>query len=204
MRLTKEIFGLGLVLALVEKGKCQSFDVPSGICHFSLSSYTGGWYELATSHNVSQTIEVGCICSSVYYTTNTTDSSVLDLTNSCIRWGNYYSVSGNAYSNLYDTDGSLFVNFTTWPFQNKKQDTQVPNYIILKTYDDLGYALVGGNNENYWWLLSRSPNWNETVWNNARYVLLSNGYSVGNYSHTEQSCQFLGGHNDQNLIPPGS
>jgi lipocalin len=195
-----------------------AFVPPDGLCTFDLNSYTGGWYELASSAYIGETLESGCICPVAYYTTNDTSASPsLDVTNSCIRNGNYYSVSGKIHSaSAGEPQGNLLVtlNSTVTNSNNSKNgnESNKSNYIVLKLYyaqnkqnNDTPiapqYALVGGDIENYWWLLGRTPNWNDTIWNNANYVLQGNDYNVTAYRMPKQTCRFLGEHGP-NILPP--
>lgn len=193
----------------------NAFVPPSGLCSFDLPSYTGGWYELNTADYVRNTIETDCDCPVAYYTLNSTNSSVLDVTNSCIRNGVFTSISGSASpvagfppSNLHvditstSEDRSFRANVPT-----STDGATSPNYIVVQQWssDDTSlapqYALVGGQTENLWWFLGRSPNTNVTIWNYAAHLLQGYGYNVTNYAISSQDCQFLGGHG-RNLIPP--
>lgn len=191
-----------------------AFSPPDGLCKFDTNSYTGGWYEIASSAYVGQTTEAGCICPVTYYTTNVTDPTVLDLTNSCIRNGMPYAVSGNVHpAPPGEPQGNLHVSLN---YGSNMNSDMTPNYIVLKEYYGSNsqngtiqtqgttpqFVLVGGNRENYWWLLSRSPNWDDYIWYNANYVLQGYEYNVTGYRVPEQTCQFLGGHGKNNLIPP--
>ena len=196
------------ILLFVFVCKVASFTPPDGVCQFNLPTYTGGWYQLATSANIINTTQMDCICSTAYYTLNSTNANVLDLTNSCINSTNeqFTSVTGNVYpANEGEPSGNLHVIITGQP----SLPSAPSNYIIMRFWKDDGedgnlrYALIGGNDENSWWLLSRSPNWNQTVWNQAQNMLRSYDYNTTDYQQTDQSCIFLGTHG-RNLLPPGS
>ena len=75
----------------------DAFITPKGDCKFDLDSYTGGWFEVVSSYVVGQTLESGCICPVAYYTANKTYSDNIDVTNSCIRNGQYWKMPGYAY-----------------------------------------------------------------------------------------------------------
>ena len=200
---------LSLVLAAFVS-PTLAFTPPNGLCKFDSNSYTGGWYEIASSAYVGETLEAGCICPVAYYTTNETSGSILDLTNSCIRNGSNYVVSGQIHAAPQgEPQGNLVVTLNSMP---NVSDDKNPNYIVLKLYygqtqgtqGTLQLALIGGDTENYWWLLSRSPNWDDYVWYNANYLLQANYYNVTGFRVPEQTCQFLGGHGENNLNPPPS
>lgn len=191
-----------ILLFLAIQNVFAFIDLPDGVCSFNANRYTGGWYELATSAHVADTMEKDCNCPVAYYTTNTTNSNVIDLTNSCIRNGSFYSVHGNLYPAQKGTPGG---NLEVVLAGNGTATGNV-NYIVLKQYftnlESMApqYAIVGGNDENTWWWISRSPNWNDAVWNNVYYVLLANGYNVTDLHVPIQTCIFTGGHGE-NLLP---
>lgn len=189
-----------------------AFTIPDGVCSFDVNAFTGGWYELASSYLVGTTIEAGCSCPVAYYTTNVTNANVLDITNSCIRNGRYYSVQGNAFPAPQGRPGG---NLRVELSGSQSNDT-LPNYIILKQWftppsngsstdqtlnNAPQFALVGGSNQNMWWFISRTPNFDTDIWYNANYVLQGNEYNITGFTVPSQTCQFLGGHGP-NLIPP--
>ena len=196
--ITKSLF----IFSLLNVGNAFSFSQPTGICSFNADSYTGGWYEIATSDYVSMTTEAGCKCSAAYYTTNPNDTNVLDVTNSCIRNGRFWSVTGQVHSApAGQPQGNLHVSLDGYPTR-----TNGTNYHILKLYggtEEPQQAVVGGSDENHWWLLSRNPNWNDTIWYNVVHVLEASEYNITGFRVPEQTCQFLGSHG-RNLIPPPS
>jgi lipocalin len=201
----------------------NAFDVPDGVCKLSLATYTGGWYELAASNYVRSVLENDCLCPSAYYTLNAGNDSLLDLTNSCIRDGEFWSVTGQVYPLSDQPEGNLRVEIDQrqngqngqngqdgHPCHgqddngNQDNEAEIPNYIVLKLYyenDDPQFSLVGGHDENYWWLLGRSPEWNQSIWDNAIHVLQANQYNITDHGVPEHSCLFLGRHGANNLIP---
>jgi lipocalin len=184
------------------------FGQPEGVCHLDLAGYTGGWYELATSDFVASTLELDCICSSSYYTLTSADENILDVTNSCIHRSNdsFYSVTGNVFPAHFDEpQGNLRAIINERNYNVTNVNTMEANYIVMKLWKtdskDVRYSLIGSNSTNEWWLISRSPNWNETVWRTAAHLLQAYDYNLTDWQRTEQTCQFLGKHGN-NLIPP--
>src|SRR5436190_11686432 len=71
-----------------------AFKTPNGVCDFDADRFTGGWFELASSWNVANTIERGCECPVAVYTTNKVNMTQMDVTNSCLRYGQYWKMQG--------------------------------------------------------------------------------------------------------------
>lgn len=180
----------------------DAFITPKGDCDFDLSAYTGGWFEIASAYSVGQTFELGCICPVAYYSLNKTDSSYFDITNSCIRNGQFWKMQGYASPAAVNSSGS----YNVYLYGSNVPPTYSGNYVVLKVwydeFDDYTYALVGGNNRNNWWFISRSPsneNDGETL-KKALKILRRWNYDVDNYTKPIQKCIFLGGHDGVNLI----
>ncbi len=196
----KVITALFTVLPIVKI--VSAFEIPEGLCTVSLNKITGGWFELASSDYIGSTLEAGCKCPVAYYSTNKTNPDNIDVSNSCIRYGNFWKVQGYAAPAKSGSKGNLHVTITTpYSFPSNENSS---NYNILKIwkdeYEDYTHALVGGDTENFWWLLGRSPWNNETVLQNSFHVLLSYGYNTTAYRTPEQDCVFLGGHDGVNLV----
>lgn len=180
-----------------------AFTVPHGACDVNVDAYTGGWFEIASSWNVANTIERGCECPVAYYSSNATNHDNLDVTNSCIRYGQFWKLQGNAFPVYEDGEkinGNLNVQFSG----GRTVPAPKGNYVILKTWtDEFGdytNAVVGSNNNMNWWYLGRSPVNNETLLENALHTLQSYEYNVTDYRLAVQDCIFTGGHDGVNLV----
>lgn len=198
MKLIENLFALAFAIGSAK----AAFEKPEGVCNISYPKYTGGWFELASSDFVSKTLERGCDCSTAYYTLNTTNSENIDVSNTCLRYGQFWRVSGYSLPVEGETEGSRHVVLNSgFPDTN----LNVSNYNIIKIwsdeYDDYTHALVGGDTENLWWLIGRSPNKNETILQNSFHVLLSHGYNITEYHEQNQYCKFIGGHEGVTLEP---
>ncbi len=171
----------------------EDFKPPRGLCEFSKDKFTGGWYQLATSKKLHETLDDGCICKTAFMTLNRTMSANLDITTSCARWGVFDASHGSLHGDLEREQGTFYLD---WIGEANSGDLlgQGPNFIVLKTYHEMQHVLVGGPTPDHWWLLSRMPNWDQRIMNNARLLLLSHGYVVDAYHRDLQVCRFLGGH----------
>jgi lipocalin len=186
-------------------GAVRSDGIPIGECDFDLAAYTGGWYEIATSSNVANTIENGCDCPVAYYTLNSTFSGNIDVTNSCIKDGSFWTMQGwgKPATNPRASKGNLNVFFSNSQTGSRVMDAYNGNYAVVKTwrdeYNDYTYALVGGSKNTSWWFLSRSPWNNGTVFDDAMTVLDYYGYNTTDYRMAVQDCVFTGGHDGVTL-----
>lgn len=191
---------ISLVISGIALASANHFTAPNATCEFSADKYSGGWFELASSYDIANTIEKGCECPVAYYSANATNPDNIDVTNSCIRDGQFWKMQGVAYPT--DVDGQLNVRL----FGGSTKSSQAANYIVTKLWsDEFGdyeYALVGGNKENTWWFLGRSPMWNETVAGEAKAALEDMGYNVTSARVAVHDCIFLGGHDGVNLQKP--
>lgn len=120
--------------------RAQDLD-KSTVKTLDLSSYLGTWYELA---RFDHTFERGMQEVMAFYELR--DDGKIDVVNSGIKNGKYKVAYGKA--KLTDEAGVLRVSFFG-PFYS--------DYRVLMLDDDYEYALVGGKNDKYLWILSRNP-----------------------------------------------
>ncbi|MBQ1937291.1 MAG: lipocalin family protein [Bacteroidales bacterium] len=120
--------------------RAQDLD-KSTVKTLDLSSYLGTWYELA---RFDHTFERGMQEVMAFYELR--DDGKIDVINSGIKNGKYKVAYGKA--KLTDETGVLRVSFFG-PFYS--------DYRVLMLDDDYEYALVGGKNDKYLWILSRNP-----------------------------------------------
>lgn len=120
--------------------RAQDLD-KSTVKTLDLSSYLGTWYELA---RFDHTFERGMQEVMAFYELR--DDGKIDVINSGIKNGKYKVAYGKA--KLTDEAGVLRVSFFG-PFYS--------DYRVLMLDEDYEYALVGGKNDKYLWILSRNP-----------------------------------------------
>lgn len=120
--------------------RAQDLD-KSTVKTLDLSNYLGSWYELA---RFDHTFERGMQEVMAFYELR--DDGKIDVINSGIKNGKYKVAYGKA--KLTDEPGVLRVSFFG-PFYS--------DYRVLMLDDDYEYALVGGKNDKYLWILSRNP-----------------------------------------------
>lgn len=111
------------------------------VSHVDLTRYQGQWYEIARlDHNFERGMDQ---CTATY---QLQDNGKIKITNQGKKKGKWKTSVGKGKTT--DTPGILRVSFFG-PFYS--------DYRILMLAPDYSYALIGGNDEDYLWILSRTP-----------------------------------------------
>lgn len=114
---------------------------------FNLQHYMGKWYEIA---RMDHRFERGMThCTATY---SIKDNGKIKVVNEGIKDGQPKVSEGKAKTTK--TPGVLRVSFFG-PFYS--------DYRIMMLGEDYSYALVGGDNGNYLWILSRTPHLEQSV-----------------------------------------
>lgn len=117
-----------------------------------LNRYVGRWYEIARLPN---RFEKKCADSVTATYTLRTDGKV-EVVNRCRKSsGEYTTATGKAKVVDKATNAKLKVTFF-WPFYG--------DYWILDLGENYEYAVVGAPNRKYLWVLSRSPQMDESLY----------------------------------------
>lgn len=129
--------------------------------------YMGKWYEIARMENG---FERGTRNATAFYTFK--DNGEIDVVNSAIDGDNELSsVHGSAYAPNPQDPSKLRVTFF-YPFY--------ADYFILELDGDYQWALVGGDNMKYLWILSRTPTLPEDQIQKILDLAAARGYDVKN------------------------
>ncbi len=140
-----------------------------------LNRYLGKWYDIAS---FPQRFQKGCSCTSAEYSMNI-DGSV-KVINTFLKEGKIKVTKGRARVKDKKTNARLSVTFF-WPFTGK--------YWIIDLADDYSYAVVGHPSRNYLWILSRTRQMDETVYQGILSRIKANGYDLSRLQKTGQSCK---------------
>jgi apolipoprotein D and lipocalin family protein len=122
--------------------------VPKGIepvQDFSVNRYLGTWYEIA---RLDHKFEQGLSHVTAEYSLRDDGGLVVKNSGYSARDDRWQETVGKAYFVEGATTGYLKVAFQ-WPFYG--------SYVVFKLGDDYEYAYVTGNDRDYLWLLSRTP-----------------------------------------------
>jgi apolipoprotein D and lipocalin family protein len=141
-----------------------------------LQRYAGKWYEIAS---YPQRFQRGCHCTTAEYTL--TGKGYMIVENRCNRDsvnGKPSYIKGKAFVEKNSGNAKLKVQFF-WPFKGK--------YWIIDLADDYSYAVVSHPNRNYLWILSRTPQMNETVYREILLRLSDKGFDTDRLQRTVQA-----------------
>ncbi len=123
------------------------------VSHVDLKRYAGTWYEIASFPHWFQK---GCVASKATYTAR--DDGDINVLNECRKEsldGELSSAKGKAWVVDSETNAKLKVSFF-WPFRG--------DYWIIGLGENYEYAVVGHPNRNYLWILSRSTDMDEALY----------------------------------------
>lgn len=149
--------------------RAQSVD-NSTVKTLDLNSYLGTWYELA---RFDHSFERGLQEVMTFYELR--EDGKIDVINSGIKNGKYKVAYGKA--KLTDEAGVLRVSFFG-PFYS--------DYRVLMLDDDYEYALVGGKNDKYLWILSRNPELEDEDYDKILTEASRRGYDISRLIWIEQ------------------
>lgn len=119
-----------------------------------LKRYAGTWYEIASFPH---SFQRGCVASKATYTLR--DDGNIGVLNECRKGsldGEIDSVQGTAWVDDPETNAKLKVSFF-WPFR--------ADYWIIDLGANYEYAVVGHPSRNYLWILSRTREMDEALYN---------------------------------------
>ena len=140
-----------------------------------LSRYAGRWYEIARLPN---RFEKKCADSVTATYTLRSDGKV-DVVNRCRKAnGEYTTARGKAKIVDKKTNAKLKVTFF-WPFYG--------DYWILDLGPNYEYAVVGAPNRDYLWILSRTPQLDEQLYQRLLAKMATRGFATGRMIRTSHA-----------------
>jgi len=137
-----------------------------------LARYLGTWYEVAS---FPQRFQKGCTDSRAEYRIRP-DGDV-EVLNSCLRDGKVDTAKGKAWVVDKTTNAKLKVSFF-WPFRG--------DYWIIDLGKDYEYAVVSAPSRKYLWILSQTPQLDETRYREIVGRLKDKGFDVTRLNRTPQ------------------
>ena len=123
--------------------------------YVDITRYLGTWFEIAS---YPQRFQKNCVYTKATYSLR--DDGRIKVVNECREKtsdGKIRSIEGKAWVVDAKTNAKLKVQFF-WPFSG--------DYWIIDVGSDYEYAVVGHPNRTYLWILSRTPQMDETTYQN--------------------------------------
>jgi len=144
------------------------------VASVDLARYTGRWYEIARLPN---RFEKKC-ADSVTATYALRPDGKIDVTNRCRKSsGEFTTAKGKAKIVDQKTNAKLKVTFF-WPFYG--------DYWILELGQNYEYAVVGDPSRKYLWILSRTPQIDEALYNQLLANMAKRGFATERMIRTTQ------------------
>ena len=143
--------------------------------YVDLNKYAGKWYEIAS---YPQVFQKGCHCTTAEYTVS--EKGYVIVENRCNRDsinGKTSYIKGKAFVTKNSGNAKLKVQFF-WPFKG--------NYWIIDLAEDYSYAVVSNPNKKYLWILSRTPQLNNSVYEQIIARLKAKGFDLTKLTITQQ------------------
>jgi apolipoprotein D and lipocalin family protein len=132
--------------------------------HVDLKKYLGKWYEIA---HLPARFQDGCMDTTATYTLS--DDGSISVLNECRRRGKVKRAKGKAKVADTTSGAKLKVTFF-WPFYG--------DYWIINLGTDYEYAVVGTPNRKYLWILSRTPQMDDSLFSQLIDSVRSKGFDV--------------------------
>lgn len=130
-----------------------------------LNRYLGTWYEIAT---IPQRFQKDCVAVTATYTLR--NDGKIEVLNKCRKKtldGEIKTAKGKAWVVDKETNAKLKVQFF-WPFRG--------GYWIIELDPDYQYAVIGHPGRNYLWILSRTPQMDEALYQDLVQRIVDKGY----------------------------
>jgi apolipoprotein D and lipocalin family protein len=164
------LFGFGFARAGGEEPKPLEV-VP----YVDLGRYIGTWYEIAT---IPQRFQKDCVAVTATYTLR--DDGAIAVLNKCRKKtldGELKEANGKAWIVDKKTNAKLKVQFF-WPFKG--------DYWVIELDADYQCAVVGHPGRKYLWILSRTPQMDESLYQDLLQRIANKGYDVSLIKRTLQ------------------
>jgi len=143
--------------------------------HVDLQRYLGTWYEIAT---IPQRFQKGCVGVTAEYKMR--PDGDIDVVNTC-RQGTLDGKVRQAHAKAWvvdkTTNAKLRVRFF-WPFSGA--------YWIIGLDAEYRWAIVGHPDRSYLWILCRTPQMDDALYNELLKLIADKGYDLSKIKRTLQ------------------
>ena len=170
-----------LYIALISLILFIGFEIYDGITtpdlitqsNVNLTLYQGKWYSI---YELPNPFQKDCSCTTATYTLNPKDNSV-EVLNVCGNTG--YNISGLATS-VNNSTSKLIIDFGFY----RKGD-----YNIIYVDDNYSVALVGTDDRDYLWYLSRNKSISDSELKIMSWLATRQGFNVSQIKPVAQNCE---------------
>lgn len=168
-------FGI-LFLLFLTMGACTAQHMPplATPAAVDLQQYMGTWYSIAS---IPKFFEKGCRCTQAEYTLN--EDKTVTVRNSCLRNAERDVATGTARLRTPGDTSRLEVSFFG-PFWGE--------YTIIHVSKDYEHAVVGAQDRDSLWILSRKPDMNESTLRNLENIARKQGFDISRLRRVDQNC----------------
>jgi apolipoprotein D and lipocalin family protein len=171
---------IGIILSLMifagAAASLKAEDRPLDVVPFvDIQKYLGTWYEIAT---IPQRFQKGCVGVTADYVLR--KDGDIDVVNTCRQGtldGKVRTARGKAWVVDKKTNAKLKVRFF-WPFTGA--------YWVIGLDADYKWAIVGNPGRNYLWILSRTPQMDDALYNELLRLIADKGYDLAKIKKTLQ------------------
>lgn len=171
------IAGLSITSCAVAQSVNENSTHPlETVKELDLNRYLGKWYEIAS---IPQVFQKDCVGVTATYSLKPDGN--IDVLNECHKKtldGPYSSAHAKAWLPNAADPGKLKVQFF-WPF--------TADYWVIELANDYSYAVVSHPSRDYLWILSRTPQMNEGIFQGIMSRLKQNGFDLSKINKTLQA-----------------
>jgi apolipoprotein D and lipocalin family protein len=169
------VIGTVLTIFLLFRGSGFSQSLET-VPYVDVNKYAGKWYEIAS---FPQRFQKGCNCTTAEYSLSKEGYIIVE--NRCNKDsinGKVSYIKGKAFVVKNSGNAKLKVQFF-WPIKAK--------YWIIDLAEDYSYAVVGHPNRKYLWILSRTPQMQESVYLEITKRLKEKNFDISKLQKTAQN-----------------
>jgi len=141
-----------------------------------LQKYLGRWFEISS---FPQSFQKGCHCTVAEYSLEKDFIRVINTCRKDSSEGKVKRAKGKAFVVKGSNNAKLRVQFF-WPFRG--------DYWIIDLAEDYSYAVVGAPDRKYLWILCRTPQMDEGLYQEIVKRCADKGFDVNKLVKTDQTC----------------
>lgn len=140
-----------------------------------ISQYAGLWYEIGS---IPQIFQTGCNCTTAEYAA--ISETEISVTNAC----NLFSTNG--FENRIEGTATIVPNSGNAKLLVSFFGGGGSDYWIIDLEEDYQWAVVGSGDKQSFWILSRTPDFDENLYNELLAKWGDRGYDVSRVERTTQ------------------